>query len=235
MDETSTARARSRSWRAVSLRVSLLLVLIAALALGWLAWILREQREIKEMILRNDGQFFYEYEPQTVTRYTRETWVPAWLRSIIGEDHFHDVTWVRIEGRNFGDAQLERLRSLDHIETLGIVQTAITDAGLRHLSGRHALKGLCLGGNWIGDAGIDNLDLKSLPKLELLEIRSTLVTPAKIKEIKTRFPKLMILTDGPSRRFVVPGKGRGPDRMVNDSPLLRRPDRKVPPRMFGND
>ena len=53
-----------------------------------------------------------------------------------------------------------------------------------------------------------------MPKLELLELRSTLVTDAKLAEIRRRFPKLDILDDGPSHRIVAPGEGRGNHRLV---------------------
>jgi hypothetical protein len=171
---------------------------------------------------------------QTVTRYTRTTLVPAWLRNMIGEDYFHDVTWVRIEGSQFGDSELKQLHALDQIESLGIVETAITDDGLRHLRGRTALKGLFLGGNWIGDSGIDRLDLASMPKLELLELRSTLVTDGKLAEIRRRFPKLDILDDGPSHRVVAPGKGRGNHRLVHSPDSAHGGRRKVPPPLHQN-
>ena len=100
--------------------LAMVLVLLIALGLAWLAHAIREQRLAKDLILRHDGVFFYEFEPQTVTRYTRTTLVPAWLRSMIGEDYFHDVTWVRIEGSQFGDSELKQLRALDQIESLGI-------------------------------------------------------------------------------------------------------------------
>ena len=142
-----------------------------------------------------------------MTRYTRKTLVPTGLRSIIGEDYFHDVTWVRIEGGWFGDLELAVPAPLDRIETLGIVETAITDAGLRHLRGRTAIKGLFLGGNQIGDTGIDLLDLASLPQLSTLELCSTLVSDSKLAEIKRRFPKLDVLADEPSHRVCA---GSGP-------------------------
>jgi hypothetical protein len=122
-----------RQWRRkVSLRLAMVLVLLIALGLAWFAHGIREQRLAKDLILRHDGVFFYEFEPQTVTRYTRTTFVPAWLRNLIGENSFHDVTWVRIEGSQFGDSELKQLQALDQIESLGIVETAITDDGLRH-------------------------------------------------------------------------------------------------------
>ena len=219
-----------RRWRLnLSLRLAMGAVLVIAVGLAWLAHAVREQRRVKDLILRHNGLYFYEYEPQTVSRYTRETWVPAWLRRVIGEDWFHDVTWVRIEGPQFEDSELQRLKVLDRIETLGLVETAITDAGLGHLRGRKALKGLFLGGNWIGDAGLDALDLASMPQLSVLEIRSTQVSDAKIAEIKKQFPKLMVLEDGPSHRSIASGEGRTADRMVRpDDPVLGS-RRVVPP------
>ncbi len=227
-DESSGERRTSRRL-AVSLRFSLIFVLAAALGAAWIAWQVREQREVKALVLRHDGMFHYEFEPQTVTPYQRKTWVPSWLRRAIGEEYFHDVTWVRIEGARFGDAELERLKAFDRIETLGIAQTAISDAGLRRLRGRAALKGLFLGGNWIGDAGIDNLGLETLPQLELLEIRCTQVTDAKLAEIKRRFPKLMILDNGRSYRFIAPGEGRGNDRYVKSVEQEPGGRREIPP------
>ena len=75
----SPERSRRRWWRTVSLRIAMAFVLIVALGLAWLARAIREQRQAKELILRHNGVFFYEYEPQTVTPYVRRTFVPAWL------------------------------------------------------------------------------------------------------------------------------------------------------------
>jgi hypothetical protein len=221
--------ARRPWWHAISVRQLLVLVLALAIVFGWVAQMAREQRRAKELIMRHNGVFFYDFEPQNATPHTRKTWVPAWLQRAIGEDYFHDVTWVRIEGELFGDADLERLKVLDRIEALGLEETAITDAGLRQLRGRKALKALWIGGNWIGDAGIDNLDLASMPQLEILEIRCTLVSDAKLEEIKRRFPKLMILDDGRSHRFISSRVGPRDERMVKpDDPELG-PRRKTPP------
>ena len=219
-------------WFVLRLRSALVLVFVVALTLGWFAWDVRDQRETKETILRHNGVFFYEYEPQTVTQYERVNWTPAWLRKAIDEDYFHDVTMIRIEGEQFGDAELERLEALDRIEALGIVQTAITDDGLRHLRGRKALKSLWLGGNWIGDAGIDNLGLETLPNLEVLEIRQTLVSEAKVAEIQHRFPKLMILNDGTSHRYIIPGEGRGDHRFGMPEEVDALPTYELPPPRF---
>ena len=232
MVERSQGDGRRR-WRLMlSLRLAMGVVLLIAVGLAWIAHAVREQRRAKELILSHSGLFFYEYEPQTVSRYTRKTLAPAWLRRMIGEDYFHDVTWVRIEGAGFGDSELQRLKALDRIETLGIVETGITDAGLRHLRGRKALKGLFIGGNWIGDEGIDALDLASMPLLTALEIRSTQVSEAKIAEIRKRFPKLMVLDDGPSHRYIASGEGREADRMVNPEDPALGPRREVPPPRF---
>jgi hypothetical protein len=225
----SVVRRRGSRWLTVSVRLSCGAMIAVALVLAWFAHLVREQRSIKEMILRNNGLFYYEFEPQNPKPYARKNWVPAPIRRLIDEEYFHDITWARIEGAEFGDQDLARLKTLDRIEGLGIIETAITDAGLRQLRGRVTLKGLFLGGNWIGDAGIDNLDLGSMPRLEVLELRSTLVSEEKLAEIRRRFPKLLLLTDGSSHRYIVPGEGREGNRMVQvDDPRLGS-RRKIPP------
>ncbi len=225
----SVGRRHGSRWLTISVRLSCVVVLAMALLLAWFAHLVREHRRIKEMILRYNGLYYHEFEPQNPKPYTRNNWVPARIRRLIDEEYFHDITWVRIEGAGFGDEELARLKSLDRIEALGIIEAKITDAGLRQLRGRVALQALCLGGNWIGDAGIDNLDLGSMPRLELLELRSTLVSDQKLEEIRRRFPKLLLLTDGFSHRYIVPGEGRGKNRWVPpDDPMLG-PRRKVPP------
>ena len=182
----------------------MLLVLLAALPFALTARRLYSLQVAKNTILRYDGAYYYEHEPQSGSRYIRSKWVPDWLQRLLGADLFHDITLVRIEGKEFSDRELPDLLPLDRVTSLGIEGTAITDEGLKHLRGNKHVHHFWLGGNKIGDAGIDQMHLDEMPQLQLLEIRSTLVSAAKKAEIRRRFPKLILIDDGAAIRMIDP-------------------------------
>jgi hypothetical protein len=186
----------------------MLLVLVAAIPFAWIARRLYFLRVAKGTILRHDGAYYYEHEPQSGSSYLRSKWAPNWLQRLLGPDLFHDITLVRIEGKNFGDSGMPCLSALDHVTSLGIEGTAITDEGLAHLRGNKHVKHLWLGGNKISDSGIDQMHLEEMPQLQLLELRSTLVSEAKKTEIRRRFPKLMIMDRGTVIRMIDPNASR---------------------------
>jgi hypothetical protein len=186
----------------------MVLVLLAALPFAWIARRVYFIRLAKETILRHDGAYYYEYEPQSGSRYVRSAWAPDWLQRLLGPDFFHDITLVRIEGREFGDGDIPKLAALDRVTSLGIEGTAITDEGLGHLRGNKHFHHLWLGDNWVTDAGIDRLHLDEMPKLQLLEVRSTLVSAAKKAEIRRRFPMLIFFDGGSVARMIDPSASR---------------------------
>jgi hypothetical protein len=131
--------------RRLSLRLALGLVAIVALGMGWIANRVRWQQQGIELIRRHGGMYYYDFED--VTNYPKGTrsWAPSWLIKDLGIDYFHHVTWVRIEDRHFDDRDLGLLTAcLPRIESLGIVGTSITNAGLIRLRGDRRLKGLFL-------------------------------------------------------------------------------------------
>jgi hypothetical protein len=197
-----------RRWRVVSVRTMMLLVLLAAVPFAWIARRLYFLQVAKDTILRHDGAYFYEHEPQSGSSYIRSQRVPHWLQRLLGADLFHDITLVRIEGNSFSDSELPHLAALDRVTSLGIEGTAITDQGLKHFRGNKHVQHLWLGGNKIGDAGIDQMHLEEMPQLQLLELRSTLVSAAKRAEIRLRFPKLMLLDSGEVVRMIDPSATR---------------------------
>jgi len=197
-----------RRWRGVSIRTAMLLVLLAAVPFAWIARRLYFLQVAKDTVLRHDGAYYYEHEPQSGSSYTRSKWAPDWLQRLLGPDLFHDITLVRVEGKNFGDIELPHLAALDRVTSLGIEGTAITDEGLAHLRGNTRVQHLWLGGNKISDAGIDRMHLEEMPQLQLLELRSTLVSEGKKAEIRRRFPKLVIFDDGVAARIIDPNASR---------------------------
>jgi hypothetical protein len=180
------------------------LVLLAALPFAWVARRAYFLQIAKETILRHDGSYYYEHEPQAGSSYIRSSWAPDWLQRLLGPDLFHEITLVRIEGRDFGDRDMPHLAALDRVTSLGIEGTAITDEALGYLRGNKHVQHLWLGGNRITDAGLDRLRLEEMPQLQLLEIRSTLVSESKKAEIRRRFPRLLLLDGGTVARMIDP-------------------------------
>jgi hypothetical protein len=186
----------------------MVLVLVAALPFAWVARRAYFLQIAKKSILRHQGAYYYEHEPKAGSSYVRSEWAPDWLQRLLGPDLFHDITLVRIEGRDFGDRDMPPLAALDRMTSLGIEGTALTDEGLGNLRGNKYIQHLWLGGNQITDAGIDCLHLEEMPQLELLEVRSTLVSPGKKAEIRRLFPKLILLDEGPAVRMIDPSAAR---------------------------
>ena len=174
-------------FRRMSLRLVLGLVAIVAVGLGWMVHRVRVQEEGIELIRRHGGMYYYdlEYDDANYPKAPR-SWAPGWLTRKLGIDYFHHVASVRIEDPHFDDEDLGRLTAcLLRIESIGIVGTSITDAGLTHLRGNRRLKGLWLGKNRINDAGID----KPRPGdyAVLLHVRGTGVSATTVAAVKAIF------------------------------------------------
>jgi hypothetical protein len=184
------------------------LVLLAALPFALIARRADFLQIAKEMVLRYDGAYYYEHEPQSGSSYIRSSWAPDWLQRLLGPDLFHDITLVRIEGKDFGDREMPHLAALDRVTSLGIEGTAITDEGLGSLQGNKHIQHLWLGGNQITDAGIDRLHLEEMPQLRLLELRSTLVSDAKKAKIRRRFPNVLLVDGRSAARMIDPNATR---------------------------
>jgi hypothetical protein len=174
--------------RRISLRLALGLVATVASGMGWIAYRVRVQEQGIELIRQHGGMYYYDFEDRTNYPRAPRSWVPRWLIQSLGMDYFHHVTWVRIEDPRFDDEDLGRLTAcLPHIESLGIIGTSITDAGLARLRGNRWLKGLFLTSNRITDAGIDRLSPETMPVLELLDVRGTGVGATKVAAVEVIF------------------------------------------------
>jgi hypothetical protein len=185
----ATMRLHRLRLRRMSLRLALGLVAIAAVGMGWIVHRVRVQQEGIELIRRHGGMYYYDFENEGATfPKVPRSWAPGWLVNNLGIDYFHHVAWARIEDPNFDDEDLGLLTTcLPRIDSLGIIGTSITDAGLSHLRGNRQLMGLFLSSNRITDAGIDNLGPETMPVLELLDVRGTVVSAAKVAAVEAIF------------------------------------------------
>jgi Leucine-rich repeat (LRR) protein len=194
-----------------NIRSLLLMVVVVALACGWLAVEMKEakrQREAAAAIEKSRGLV------------GQSGGSPAWLRTLLGDyffesiravvffDRYHPVTDAQLHdlqdtlaGLNqlqelgfydtkITDAGLDNLQGLNQLQKLGFYGTQITDAGLVRLKGMNTLKWLDLRKTAITDAGLENL--KGLNQLEWLYLQGTKVTDDGVKKLQQALPNCKI-------------------------------------------
>ena len=169
MDETRKPRLR---WFQYSLRSLLLVMLLASIAMSWVAVRMqkaRKQKEAVEEIKKSRG--WVEYHPG-----------PAWLRNLLGEDCFATVVHVSLHSQITDAGFLKHLKGLTQLQQLDLNGTPVTDASLEHLKGLTQLQQLDLGGAQVTDAGLEHL--KGLTQLQTLELAWTHVTDAGLEHLK---------------------------------------------------
>jgi hypothetical protein len=137
---------------------------------------------------------------------------------------------VDLKSLHFGDDDLAQLKSLDHIHTMRVAKSEITDDGLKYFRNFPQLKQLYLDRCQITDAGIDNLGDMLLGQLDFLDLAQTPVSQAKVDELRMRYPKLEILGKPRFKVIVLsrPTSGSdsnriGPPRPVHVKPIAPRP------------
>jgi hypothetical protein len=75
----------------------MLIVLIAAVFLGWQVNKAREQREAAEAVLRYRGWVHYDYEfVNGKLTPGRSPWAPRWLRKLLGDEFFQNIRQVSL-------------------------------------------------------------------------------------------------------------------------------------------
>ena len=201
-----------------SVRSLVVLVVAVAVPCCWLAMKMRQaerQRTAVEAIREAGGTVFYHYQhTETLGRVPNaEPPAPAWLRKLVGDDFFSNVSIVTLDGANdetlvhlreltklvwldvadtqVTDEGLEHLRELTELEVLGLSDTQVTDLGLEHLTGLTRLTELGLADTQVTDAGLEHL--RELTKLEYLGLSSTQVTSQGVEELRKALPNCQIV------------------------------------------
>jgi hypothetical protein len=92
---THPAVKRNRARLSISLRGLMLLVLVLGIWMGWTINRAESRRKAVTALKKNGAIVLYDYESMRgIKTPTATQWVPAWLRSRLGDDYFHNVTYV---------------------------------------------------------------------------------------------------------------------------------------------
>ena len=166
-----------------SIRSLLVLMVVVAVACGWLATAKKRataQRAAVEAIEQAGGGVSYDYEGDGSEPV--ELPGPAWLRELLGDNLFVDLTEVMANQPEFSDAGLEHFDGLTQLRRLWMDHTKISDAGPEHLKGLSQLQDLGLGITKISDAGLEHL--KGLTQLQNLDLGITRISDAGLRHLK---------------------------------------------------
>jgi len=194
----------------------MLLVAITSIPLGWMAWQVnrvRNQRLVVAELSSVGGLVIYNYQWQQRSR--QEPPGPKWLRALLGDDIFANVSEVDIRHDHVDEQTLARVATLPAVLTVMIQSGQISDGGLAHLAKMNTLQQVDLYSSGLSDASVAQLSkikglkyltvespqitdvglesIAKLKKLEHLRIRADRVTGDGLAQIAT-LPNLTNLT-----------------------------------------
>jgi hypothetical protein len=159
------------------LRSLLLFVTLCSIACSVLAVTLqkaREQRRAAEEVLRRGGFVYCDYLVKAGGAADATPPAPAWLRAILGDDLFINVTQVGLNNQNFTDDDISLIAAFPHVDSLSLMNSRITDAGFAKLPVCSELTFLAIGDTGITDRSMASV--ASLKKLQTLDIRGIPIT-----------------------------------------------------------
>lgn len=188
--ERTASQQKPRRRLQFSLRTLLLLMLVAALPLSWIAarriHTTQEHAAIED-IRRLGGQFGF---------FGQKEWFgwkpPRWIHEMTGGGPRTGVLWFP-EPSEFGDAHADLLLQLDPLPQVSLQNTRITDRALTTLAAHGGIERLDLSGTAVTDAGIQRV--AGMSRLTSLDLRDTQVTHSGL-ELVGRMPNLKVLELG---------------------------------------
>ena len=172
----------------------LVLILVIACGLGWVARIIRTggvQRRAVAAIYHAGGWVVYDTAWEQAQN--PSVWKPQWPKALVdwlGVDYFANVVFVNLHDRGTDEvlAQVGRLTRLKQLHRPGF---AVTDAGLAQLRRLKNLQLLSLDDTQVTDAGLASL--KGLSSLKWLKHTHTKVTDAGVAELRKSIPLLQVI------------------------------------------
>jgi hypothetical protein len=132
---------RKRRWFQFSLRTLMIGTVVVAVIAGWLGRGIehnRRESEVAKAVTSIGGTIFYDYE-RWGGGWSRgpKPNGPGWLRAILGENCFSEVTFVGLSDTIVTDADLpaieQNMSHLAHLKMLDVTRTKISAAGVKHL------------------------------------------------------------------------------------------------------
>ncbi|GEM_PF-848663 len=194
-----------RKWFQFRLRSLLIAVLVLSLPLSWFAVRMDKARRQKQAVseLAKLGNVKVLYECQDRWPLAGVPAGPIWLRKLLGDDYYNDITYVDISNTRADDATLLHLKAFPRLRFLRLDRTLVTDEGLRQAGRFKVLEDLYLpdqatteGLGHIAGPPLRRLvvprhftdeDLTALhrfPNLELLDLSRTTVTDAGLEHLR---------------------------------------------------
>jgi hypothetical protein len=188
------AMRQRRTFFAVSIRRLLLLILVIACGLGWIARVVRlgqAQRSVVFAINRAGGWVVYdtEWDDRPDEWFWKPRW-PRWIVEQVGVDYLGNVVFVNLHDRGT-DELLADVGRLKHLKQLHRPGFAVTDAGLAHLGRLSELEFLSLDSTQVTDDGIRNS--AGLAGLKILKLTRTKVTDRGISELQKSRPLVRVI------------------------------------------
>jgi hypothetical protein len=181
----------------------MVLILVFGSWLGWYVQRVHVQQDAVAAIKRAGGSVTYDWEwdhynPDISDAIGRPR-APKWLADRVGVDYVASVVHVNLVWRSAmgsnraDDKTLVQVGRLSRLEFLSLNNTAITDAGLAHLTGLTRLRQLELWHTQTGDAGLASL--KGLSNLRLILLAGTRVTDDGVLELEEALPQVQVLRE----------------------------------------
>lgn len=171
-------RKRPRRWHQFGLRALLLLVVLTALPLSWIAtrrYYAARENTIIESIRRKGGQFSF-YGREGILGWK----MPYWLGKLTGEGPRTAQLWFP-DPSDFDDDDVELLLCLDPLEALSLHNTKCSDRGMATLARHRGIKRLEFSGTIVGDAGLQQV--AAMPQLTSLALCDTKITSAGVRSL----------------------------------------------------
>ena len=176
---------RKRRWFQFTLRSLLIFVTLVGCGLGWLGFKVRvahRQQANVAAIVKLGGNVEYDYDNDAQGNRVPNPTPPGpkWLRGLLGDDFFRDVTGCDLTDKPVTDAELKHVANFAKLKWLFLDGTQVTDAGLEQLEELTELTELSLVRTQITEAGLEHL--KGLAQLEELHLYGTQVRKRRSEE-----------------------------------------------------